>query len=517
MADKYALLSVSDKNGILPFARELIKLGYKILSTGGTLKALQADNIEAIEVSEYTKSDEMFDGRVKTLHPKIHGGILHRRDNENDSTTANKHGIFNICLVCVNLYPFKATIEQTRDFDTIVENIDIGGPSMVRAAAKNFKDVVVVVDSNDYNMIIETLQNNCNTLEFRRNLMMKAFSHTARYDSMIANYMYERFSGGFGNEVFIVGKKVMETNYGENPHQKGALYEYDRLYTEHFKSLKGVASFNNLTDMNAAIKIASAFGDKDCVCIVKHGNPCGFALKDNLIESYQHALKCDSVSAYGGVVAINGILDLKLANEILKSYIEVVVASHVTDEALQAFSHKKRIKIFTCGNKEQNQRLYFPRDKWDFKHIEGGFVYQNSDFIEPNEVQDSICKSEAKATAQQMLDLEIAYKIASLTKSNCVAYVKQGSLVAIGMGMTSRVDASHAAIKKAKEMNLDLKGCVLASEAFFPFKDSIELAASIGVSAIIEPGGSIRDDEVIESANKHNIALYFSGKRHFLH
>lgn len=515
MTQKYALLSVSDKTDIIPFAKGLIELGYKILSTGGTLKVLQENGIESIEVSSYTQSEEMFDGRVKTLHPKIHGGILHRRDNKEDKLTAEKHGIFNISLVCVNLYPFKATIEKTDCFDTIIENIDIGGPSMIRAAAKNFQHVVVVVDSKDYGYILENLKSN-NTLEFRRNLMMKAFSHTAEYDCMIANYMSSRFRDGFGDSVFITGKKVMDTNYGENPHQKGSLYEYNEFYSKHFKSLKGVASFNNLTDMNAAIKIASAFGDKDCVCVVKHGNPCGFSLKDNLIESYRHALQCDSVSAYGGVVAINGVLDVELSKEILKSYIEVVVASHVTPEALESFSHKKRIKIFTCNNAE-NSRLYFPRDTWDFKHIEGGFVYQNSDFITANEVRNSKCVSKAKATQAQMLDLEIAYKIASLTKSNCVTYVKDGSLVAIGMGMTSRVDASHAAIKKAGEMGLDLKGCVLASEAFFPFKDSIELAASVGVSAVIEPGGSIRDDEVIQEADKHNIALYFSGKRHFLH
>ncbi len=268
--------------------------------------------------------------------------------------------------------------------------------------------------------------------------------------------------------------------------------------------------------MNAAIKIASAFGDKDCVCVVKHGNPCGFSLKENLIESYRHALQCDSVSAYGGVVAINGVLDVELSKEILKSYIEVVVASHVTPEALESFSHKKRIKIFTCSSEESN-RLYFPRDKWDFKHIEGGFVYQNSDFITANEVRDSKCVSKTKATQAQMLDLEIAYKIASLTKSNCVTYVKDGSLVAIGMGMTSRVDASHAAIKKAGEMGLDLKGCVFASEAFFPFKDSIELAASVGVSAVIEPGGSIRDDEVIKACDEYGISMYFTHTRHFLH
>ncbi|MDY5186167.1 bifunctional phosphoribosylaminoimidazolecarboxamide formyltransferase/IMP cyclohydrolase [Helicobacter trogontum] len=520
MTQKYALVSVSDKTGIIPFVKGLIDLDYKILSTGGTLKVLQENGISAIEVSSYTQSEEMFDGRVKTLHPKIHGGILHRRDNKEDSVVADKYGIFNISLVCVNLYPFKATIERTDCFDTIIENIDIGGPSMIRAAAKNFNDVVVVVDSKDYDNVLENLKGN-NTLEFRRNLMIKAFSRTAEYDCMIANYMNNRFNNGFGDSVFIAGKKVMDTNYGENPHQRGSLYEYGEFYSKCFKSLKGVASFNNLTDMNAAIKIASAFGDKDCVCVVKHGNPCGFALKENLIKSYRHALQCDSVSAYGGVVAINGVLDLELAKEILKSYIEVVVASHVTQEALESFSHKKRIKIFTCANhaenKEAKARLYFPRDMWDFKHIEGGFVYQNSDFITSDEVKDSKCVSKTKATHSQMLDLEIAYKIASFTKSNCVTYVKNGSLVAIGMGMTSRVDASHAAIKKAKEMGLDLQGCVLASEAFFPFKDSIELAASVGVSAIIEPGGSIRDDEVIQEADKHNIALYFSGKRHFLH
>ncbi|RDU67461.1 bifunctional phosphoribosylaminoimidazolecarboxamide formyltransferase/IMP cyclohydrolase PurH [Helicobacter didelphidarum] len=528
MTQKYAILSVSNKEGIIEFAKGLISLNYKILSTGGTLQVLHDNNIEAIDVSSYTQSEEMFDGRVKTLHPKIHGGILYRRNLESDRQTANKAGIYTIDLVCANLYPFKDTIQRTQDFHEIIDNIDIGGPSMIRAGAKNFQDVVVVVDCKDYKQVIETLKRNENTIEFRRNLMIKAFSHTAEYDCIIANYMNERFYNDMSENIFIVGKKVINTNYGENPHQKGALYENKDFYSKHFKTLKGNPSFNNFTDMNAAMKIATSFGKKACVCIVKHGNPCGFALKDSLIQSYQEAFKCDSISAYGGVVAINGILDKSLANEILKSYIEVVVASKVTLEAMEVFLHKKRIKIFECnaidGTKplmqshdEDCDTLYFPRDMFDFKRIEGGFVYQNTDVIESDEVRNSQLMSNAKATQEQMLDLEIAYKIAALTKSNCVVYVKDSILVAIGMGMTSRVDASYAAIKKAQDMGLDLNGASLASEAFFPFKDSVTLAASVGVKAIIQPGGSIRDNEVIEEANKHSIALYFSGKRHFLH
>lgn len=529
MATKYAVLSVSDKEGIVEFARALCSLDYIILSTGGTRKILQEYNIESIEVSDYTESQEMFDGRVKTLHPKIHGGILYRRDNEYDVKQAQSLHIADISLVCVNLYPFSQTIKRTDDFHEILENIDIGGPSLIRAAAKNFQNVIVVVDSKDYGLIIESLKNGVDTSLLRQQLMIKAFSHTARYDGIIANYMNERFCGGMGEHVFLMGKKVMDTNYGENPHQKGALYEFENFYSHSFKSLKGLASFNNLTDMNAAMKIATSFGNQKCVCIVKHGNPCGFAMRDTLKESYQNAMKCDSVSAYGGVVAINGVLDIDIAQEILKSYIEVVVASQVLPQALEMFAHKKRIKIFECANIAATRRqdsknlhdsvagLYFPRDSMDFKHVEGGFVYQCSDNVQVDEIRDSKLVSTKKATVSQMLDLEIAYKIAALTKSNCVVYVKDRVLVAIGMGMTSRIDASYAAIKKAKEMGLDLKGSSLASEAFFPFKDSIELAANVGVVAIIEPGGSIRDNEVIACANEHNMALYFSGKRHFLH
>lgn len=508
-----ALISVSDKSGIEEFAKGLTQLGFEILSTGGTLRALWDAGIEAMEVGSFTGSPEMFGGRIKTLHPKIHGGILYRRNDPNDCEQAKTHDIDSIDLVCVNLYPFKATIERTDNFEEIIENIDIGGPTMVRSAAKNFKSVMIVTDVNDYTAVLDALNSEKNTLDFRRDLMIKAYEHTAAYDSMIANYMNDRFNEGFGSNFFISGKKVMDTRYGENPHQKGALYQFDSFFDQNFHTLKGEASFNNLTDMNGAVKLAAAFGERPAVSIIKHANPCGFALKGSLLESYKAALACDPLSAYGGVVAVNGVLDKTLAEEINKTYIEVLIAAKVEPDALEVFESKKRIKIF----EQKSDYLKIAGDAYDFRHVEGGFVLQNSDTVQESEVKDAKCVGKQAASDAQLTDLEIAWKVAALTKSNCVAYVKDAALVAIGMGMTSRVDASRCALKKAAEQDLDVKGAVLASEAFFPFRDSIDAAAEAGVSAIIEPGGSMRDDEVIEAANEHGIALYFTGIRHFLH
>ncbi|NPA55767.1 MAG: bifunctional phosphoribosylaminoimidazolecarboxamide formyltransferase/IMP cyclohydrolase [Epsilonproteobacteria bacterium] len=502
-----ALLSVSDKRGIVEFAKSLESLGWEIISTGGTYRVLKDNGVKVIEVNEVTKFPECFEGRVKTLNPYIHGGILHKRDEHADE--AKKLGVEGIDLVCVNLYPFKETIERTDDFDEIIENIDIGGPTMVRSAAKNFNDVIIVTDANDYDKVINALKDNKNTLEFRRDLMIKAFEHTANYDSMIANYMNKRFNDGFGEYQFITGKKVFNTRYGENPHQKGALYQFGSFY-DNLKTLKGEASFNNLTDMNGAIKVAVALG-KGAVSIIKHANPCGAALKDTLLESYTEALKCDPISAYGGVVAINGILDKELAEEINKIFVEVIVAGKITDEAIKVFEKKKRIKLFELGSDE----LYIAGDDIDFKHIEGGFVYQDADKVKDDEVKNAKCVTKAKA--DDFKDLEMAWKIAALTKSNCVVYVKDGAMVAIGMGMTSRVDAAQCALKKAKEMNLSVEGAALASEAFFPFRDSVDAAAKAGVKYIIQPGGSIRDDEVIQAADEAGIAMYFTGIRHFYH
>ncbi len=508
-----ALLSVSDKSGVVEFAKELSSLGFEIVSTGGTYKRLQESGIDVVEIDKITKFPECFEGRVKTLNPYVHGGILYKRDNESHASQAKELEIEGIDLVCVNLYPFKETIERTDDFDEIIENIDIGGPTMVRSAAKNFKDVLIVTDSSDYSKVIEAVKTKSDSFEFRRDLMIKAYEHTAAYDSMIANYMNQRYNSGFGDKQFIVGKKAFNTRYGENPHQDGALYEFENFYSQNFNSVKGEASFNNLTDINGALKIASSFGEKDAVCIVKHGNPCGFAIKDRLFNSYTEALKCDPISAFGGVVAVNGVVDLELAKKMNEIFLEVIVAGDFTKEAIEEFSKKKRLKLFSFNS----ERLLTSNDKYDFKHINGGFVYQNSDCICDNEVKNAKCVTTDSATAEQLLDLEIAWKVAGLTKSNCVVYVKNGAMVAVGMGMTSRVDAAQCAIKKAKEMGLDISGSTLASEAFFPFRDSVDAAAAAGVSAIIQPGGSIRDEEVIEAANEHSISMYFTTVRHFLH
>ena len=508
-----ALLSVSDKDGIVTFAKGLEALGWEIISTGGTFKKLRESGVSAIEIDEVTQFPECFGGRVKTLNPYIHGGILHKRGDAGHVAQAKELGVESIDLVCVNLYPFKETIARTDDFDEIIENIDIGGPTMVRSAAKNFQDVLIVTDSGDYGRVLEALREQSDTLEFRRDLMIKAFEHTAGYDSLIANYMNGRFNEGFGDYQFISGKKVFDTRYGENPHQKGALYEFNGFFTEHFRQLKGEASFNNLTDVNGAIKIAASFGEEPAVCIVKHGNPCGFAIKETLLDSYIEALKCDPVSAFGGVVAINGIVSKVLAEKMNEIFLEVIIAADFDDDAVKVFEKKKRIKLFAQGGKT----LVLAKDPIDFKHIDGGFVFQDSDCICDNEVHNAQLKSRVEATDQEKKDLEIAWKVAGLTKSNCVVYVKNSAMVAVGMGMTSRVDAAQCALKKAREMGLDVTGAAMASEAFFPFRDSIDAAAEAGVKAIIEPGGSIRDDEVIQAADEHGISLYFTTVRHFLH
>ncbi|MBR8462692.1 bifunctional phosphoribosylaminoimidazolecarboxamide formyltransferase/IMP cyclohydrolase [Campylobacter sp. faydin G-140] len=508
-----ALISVSDKSGIVEFAKDLANLGFEILSTGGTHKLLNENGVKAIEVSKYTDSPEMFDGRVKTLHPKIHGGILHKRDDANHVAQATKNNIGSIDLVCVNLYPFKETTIRTDDFNEIIENIDIGGPAMVRSAAKNFKDVYIVTSPLDYDAVVANLKSGENQYEFKRALMIKAYEHTAAYDAMIANYMNERFNGGFGDMRFISASKVFDTRYGENPHQKGALYEFEYYFSNNFTALKGEASFNNMTDINGAVALATSFGEAPAVAIVKHSNPCGFAVKSSLLESYVEALKCDPISAYGGVVAINGTLDESLANEINKIYVEVIIAANVDEAALKVFESKKRIKIFTQNNKF----LVRANDKYDFKHVDGGFVFQESDEVKDDELKNMRLMSKRAASQSELKDADIAWKVAALTKSNCVVYAKNGAVVAIGMGMTSRVDAARAAVAKANDLGLDLSGCVLASEAFFPFRDSIDIAAKVGVKCVIEPGGSMRDDEVVAAADEYGMALYFTGVRHFLH
>lgn len=506
-----ALISVSDKTGVVEFATGLSNMGWQILSTGGTYSLLKQAGINAVEVSEYTQSPEAFEGRVKTLHPKIHGGILHKRDAH--AAEAKQLGIGGIDLVCVNLYPFKQTTLRTDDLDEIIENIDIGGPSMLRSAAKNHRDVIVLCSVLDYEPVLEALKNGGLDDDMRQELAVRAFSHTAEYDSTIANYLNDRFYGGFGEKYFIFGEKVVRTRYGENPHQEGALYEFNGFFSNNFRALKGEVSFNNITDINAAVKLAASFDEAPAVAIIKHANACGFAIKSNLLQSYEAALRADPVSAYGGVIAINGTLDEPLAKKINEIYAEVIIAANVTPEALAVFEAKKRIKIFT----QDNKFLVSPSDKYDFKHVDGGFVLQSSDEVEAKEIDEARLVSKRAATSDEIADMRIAWQVAALTKSNCVVYVKDGAMLAIGMGMTSRVDAARAACAKAADMGIDLSGCVLASEAFFPFRDSINIAAKVGVKCVVEPGGSIRDNEVIEASDEHDMALYFTGVRHFLH
>ena len=510
---KRALISVSDKSNIVEFAKSLVANDFEIISTGGTYKMLKEAGVAAIEIDEVTKFPECFEGRVKTLNPFVHGGILHRRDKQSHLDQAKELGVEAIDLVCVNLYPFKETIERTDDFEDIIENIDIGGPAMVRSAAKNFDSVMIVTDVSDYSLVLNALENDANTVEFRRDLMIKAYEDTAAYDSMIANYMNSRFNKGFGSKQFIVGSKVMDTRYGENPHQDGALYEFDTYFSKNFTTLKGEASFNNLNDINGAVKIAAGFGSEGAVCLSQHGKPCGFAIRENLTEAYTEALKCDPVSAFGGVVAVNGVVDVELAEKMNEIFLEVVIAGRITPEAQAVFAKKKRIKLFEYGA----DKIVLSNDTKDFKHIDGGFVFQDADVVDPDEVKNSELKTTRVASEQELKDAAIAWKVASLTKSNCVVYVKNSVMVAVGMGMTSRVDAAQCALKKAKDMGLDVTGAALASEAFFPFRDSIDAAAEAGVKTVVQPGGSIRDEEIIDAANEHGMALYFSGIRHFLH
>lgn len=510
-----ALISVSNKEKIVEFSSALSELGCKIVSTGGTLKTLCENGVKAKDISKFTGFPEMFDGRVKTLNPMVHGAILYKRKNKDHKQTAKDFSIKKIDLVCVNLYPFKETIERTEDFREIIENIDIGGPAMVRSAAKNFEDVLIVTDPLDYERVLQAIRDGRDSYEFRRDLMIKAYEHTAAYDSMIANYMNKRFKGGFGDKTFISASKAFDTRYGENPHQRGALYEFDGFWSKNLKVIKGEASFNNLTDINGAVKLAANFGDRPAVSIIKHANPCGFALKETLLESYISALKCDPISAYGGVVAVNGAVDEELAKKINETYIEVLIAPKITDEAIKVFEAKKRIKLFELNG--ENGYLPKIQDVNDFRHIMGGLVVQDEDEVKDEELKDAKLVTIRCADDRELNDIEIAYKVAALTKSNCVVYVKDNAMVAIGMGMTSRVDAAKAAIRKAEDLGLDLKGAVLASEAFFPFRDSIDAAAVVGISAIVEPGGSMRDEEVVAAANEYNMAMYFTGVRHFLH
>ena len=514
-----ALISVSDKTGIVEFARALSQQGVKILSTGGTARALHEGGIEVTEVSGHTGFPEIMDGRVKTLHPKIHGGLLGRRGT--DDQVMSEQGIDPIDMLVVNLYPFEQTVARLDcSFEDAVENIDIGGPAMVRAAAKNHADVTVVTDPRDYENVLDELASNAGVgAEIRFELAVKAFEHTARYDGAIANYLgrlnARREPRDFPNTLNLQFQKVEDMRYGENPHQRAAFFR-ERSAVEPSvataRQIQGKAlSYNNVADTDAALECVKSFAEPACV-IVKHANPCGVAVGANILEAYDRAFATDSTSAFGGIIAFNRVLDVETAQAIVeRQFVEVIIAPDVDLEAAQAVSAKKNVRLLACGEWGA-ERV----PGWDYKRVCGGLLVQDRDIAE---VPESSLKVVTKRvpTESEMRDLLFVWKVARYVKSNAIVYGRDGQTVGVGAGQMARVFSARIAAEKAAEAGLPVAGAAMASDAFFPFRDGIDQAAEVGIKSVIQPGGSIRDEEVIAAADEHGIAMVFTGMRHFRH
>lgn len=512
-----AILSVTDKTGLVEFARKLSGRGVELISTGGTAKLLRDSGIAVKDISELTGFPEMLDGRVKTLHPKVHGGILHRRENPAHRTAVAEHGILPIDMVVVNLYAFEKTAAKPNVlFDELIENIDIGGPSMIRSAAKNFQDVAVVTSPSDYDQIAEELARSGGELSSatRWRLAQKAFATTAAYDSAIASTL-ERVSAngrfefheetGFPQNLRLSFKKVTDLRYGENPHQKAAMYSDG--------SGKGVAngrqiqgkelSYNNIVDLEAAWDLAQEFDEPVCA-IIKHTNPAGTATGATLVEAYKKALECDPVSAFGGVIGVNRPVDGVAADEMAKLFLEVITAPSFDDDAKAKFASKKNLRLVEVND---------ARQKWVLKNVSGGILLQDADVHSLTE-SDLKVVSKRQPTAEEKRALLFAWKVCKHVKSNAIVYARDGQTVGVGAGQMSRVDSCKIGAMKAV---LPLKGTVAASDAFFPFPDGVEEIAKAGATAIIQPGGSVRDPEVIEAADRLGLAMIFTGIRHFRH
>lgn len=509
---KRALISVYDKSGIIEFAKDLKDLGWEIISTGGTSKILKEANIDIKEIEEITNFPEILDGRVKTLNPNIHGGILYKRDNETHINTLKELNINSIDMVVNNLYPFEETLKREGvSHEEIIENIDIGGPSMIRAAAKNYKDVIAIIDPKDYDLIINELKNNKDTsLETRQYLAAKVFQYTAYYDSLISNYFNKLENIDFPNILNLSFKDKQELRYGENPHQKAAFYkEIDNLEGTisggiqlHGKEL----SFNNINDSNGALEILKEF-EEPTIVAVKHANPCGIGSGENLLEAYEKAYESDKISIFGGIIAANREIDEKVAEKINEIFIEIVMAPDFTEEALNILKSKKNIRLIKIPNIMKKDYPFY-----DIKKVLGGILLQERD----TKILDGELKAvtKRKPTEKEMLDLLFAWKAVKGVKSNSVLLAKNKGTIGIGMGETNRVWAVEKAIERAGDK---AQGSVLASDGFFPFKDSVEALAKAGITAIIQPGGSIRDEESIIEADKNNMAMIFTGIRHFKH
>ena len=516
-----ALLSVSDKSGIIELAQSLSAAGVTILSTGGTASALADNGIDVIGVSDVTGFPEIMDGRVKTLHPKIHGAILGRR--EVDASVMQQHDITGIDLVVVNLYPFQQTIARPDcTFDEAIENIDIGGPAMIRAAAKNHNDVTVVTDPEDYGLLASAISDAGGlSAQQRETLACKAFSHTASYDSAVARYLQNRqepadeAASDYPSSKNIELEKIQELRYGENPHQTAAFYrQADKPPSQNIVSAQQLQgkelSFNNIADSDAALECVLQFSDPACV-IVKHANPCGVSVAANISNAYEHAYKTDPVSAFGGIIAFNRELDASTAKTIVdRQFVEVLLAPSIHPDALEVVKSKPNVRLLQLGSNTDNATRY------DYRRVNGGFLIQESDakMVTEDELQ---VVTETTPNAAQIADLLFAWKVVKFVKSNAIVFCRDNATIGIGAGQMSRVYSAKIASIKADDAELKVASSVMASDAFFPFRDTVDQAAGYGVKAIIQPGGSMRDDEAIAAANEHGIAMVFTGVRHFRH
>jgi len=509
-----ALLSVSDKRGLIAFATGLNDLGVEILSTGGTCRALREAGIEVVEVADKTGFPEIMDGRVKTLHPTIHGGLLGRRGT--DEAVMEEHGIEPIDLLAVNLYPFEQTIAREEStIEDAIENIDIGGPAMIRAASKNHDGVAVVVDPDDYDNVLESLRSDQLSVEARRKLAAKAYAHTASYDTAITKYLSNSLQeDSLGERMLYSGGLVERMRYGENPHQDAAFYIDQQAQQGSLAmatQLQGKAlSYNNIADSDAALQCVRQFDAPACV-IVKHANPCGVAVAGSILEAYEKAFKTDPTSAFGGIIAFNEPLDVTTAKTIIeRQFVEVIVAPEIDEDAAAALTDKKNVRVLRTGAWEG------ANDGFDFKKVSGGLLVQGSDLGKIT-ADDLKVVTDQAPTPEQVDDMLFAWNVVKYVKSNAIIFCKDNMTIGVGAGQMSRVYSTKIAAIKAADEGLDVTGSVMASDAFFPFRDGIDTAAETGIAAIIQPGGSMRDDEVIQAANEHGLAMVFTGMRHFRH
>ncbi|MEQ9491424.1 MAG: bifunctional phosphoribosylaminoimidazolecarboxamide formyltransferase/IMP cyclohydrolase [Alphaproteobacteria bacterium] len=509
-----ALLSVSDKTGLIPFAKALARHKVRLISTGGTAKAIKDAGLAVMDVSTHTGFPEIMDGRVKTLHPTVHGGILADRDDPKHQAAMDGHNIVPIDLVVVNLYPFAKTIESRADYDTCIENIDIGGPAMIRAAAKNHKHVTVVTDPGEYQDVIDEMDKlkGAISFDFRQYLAREAFARTASYDAVVTDWIARQRGESWPKRMTVTGRKQQELRYGENPHQRAAVYRYapHRPGIATATQLQGKElSYNNYNDADAALRVAADF-EEPVVVIVKHANPCGVATGKTVAEAWQAAHDCDPVSAFGGVVALNQTLDTAIAEKLIGLFLEVVVAPKCDEAALEILAKKPNLRVLTTTEmpKVSAQDLRVAS-------MTGGLLIQTED-AEKTEREDCTVVTKKQPTDDEWRDLLFAWKIAKHVKSNAIVYARGNATVGIGAGQMNRFDSSRIAAKKASEQQ-GVEGSVVASDAFFPFADGLIAAVDAGATAAIQPGGSIKDEEVIAAANEAGIAMVFTGKRHFRH